>query len=115
VTAKVALEHYWSDNQLEESTKVKGEQIRRSFTVLSDRFEGVSTRGRGLVQGLVFADSSEAGKVSKIAFERGLLVETSGADDEVVKLLPPLTITSDELDHGLGILDHAVATARGGN
>ncbi|MEU6560819.1 diaminobutyrate--2-oxoglutarate transaminase [Nocardia nova] len=115
VTARAALEHYWTDTRLEEATKAKGEKIQKSFEKLSENFDGVSTRGRGMVQGLVFEDSSEAGKVSSIAFEEGLLVETSGADDQVVKLLPPLTITDDELDHGLGILDRAVDMARGGN
>ncbi|NKY84778.1 diaminobutyrate--2-oxoglutarate transaminase [Nocardia veterana] len=115
VTARVALEHYWSDDRLEQSTLAKGDKIRKSFEALSENFEGVSTRGRGLVQGLVFDDPSEAGKVSSIAFEEGLLVETSGAEDQVVKLLPPLTITDDELEHGLGILDRAVDMARGGN
>ncbi|WP_227980803.1 diaminobutyrate--2-oxoglutarate transaminase [Nocardia spumae] len=115
VTARVALEHYWTDARLEESTLAKGDKIRKSFENLSENFDGVSTRGRGMVQGLVFEDSSEAGKVSSIAFEEGLLVETSGAEDQVVKLLPPLTITDDELDHGLGILGRAVDMARGGN
>ncbi|MBO0854596.1 MAG: diaminobutyrate--2-oxoglutarate transaminase [Nocardia sp.] len=115
VTARVAIEHFWTDKKLEQSTLAKGDTIRKSFEKLSQRFDGVSTRGRGLVQGLVFEDSSEAGKVASISFEQGLLVETSGADDQVVKLLPPLTITDDELDHGLAILDRAVAMARGGN
>ncbi|AHH20406.1 diaminobutyrate--2-oxoglutarate transaminase [Nocardia nova SH22a] len=115
VTARAALEHYWTDTRLEEATKAKGQKIQKSFEKLSENFDGVSTRGRGMVQGLVFEDPSEAGKVSSIAFEEGLLVETSGADDQVVKLLPPLTITDDELDHGLGILDRAVDMARGGN
>ncbi|MCM6773849.1 diaminobutyrate--2-oxoglutarate transaminase [Nocardia sp. CDC159] len=115
VTARVALEHYWSDDRLEASTVAKGERIRKSFSALADTYEGVSTRGRGLVHGLVFDEASQAGKVSRIAFEHGLLVETSGAEDEVVKLLPPLTITDDELDHGLSILSRAVDMVRGGN
>ncbi len=115
ITATAALEHFWSDSRLEESTAIKGERIRKSFTELSDNYSGVSTRGRGLVHGLVFDEPSQAGKVSRIAFEHGLLVETSGAEDEVVKLLPPLTITEDELDHGLSILGRAVDMVRGGN
>ncbi|WP_433272463.1 hypothetical protein ACQPZF_16425 [Actinosynnema sp. CS-041913] len=35
------------------------------------------------------------------AFRRGLLVETSGPADQVVKLMPPLTVTDRELDQGL--------------
>ncbi|KZM70225.1 diaminobutyrate--2-oxoglutarate transaminase [Nocardia terpenica] len=115
VTATVALDHYWRDDRLTLSTMAKGERIHAAFASLADTYEGVSTRGRGLVHGLVFEDASQAGKVSRIAFEQGLLVETSGAEDQVVKLLPPLTITDDELDHGLSILGRAVETARGGN
>ncbi|WP_280265261.1 diaminobutyrate--2-oxoglutarate transaminase [Nocardia wallacei] len=115
VTATAALEHFWSDGRLEEATAANGARIHRSFSALSDTYEGVSTRGRGMVHGLVFEEPSEANKVSRIAFEQGLLVETSGAEDEVVKLLPPLTITEDELDHGLNILGNAVGAARGGN
>ena len=108
VTARVALEEYWRDDRLELSTLARGERVRAALARVADAVGGLSTRGRGLVHGLVFDDASEAGKVSRVAFEEGLLVETSGANDEVVKLLPPLTITDSELDHGLDILARAV-------
>jgi diaminobutyrate-2-oxoglutarate transaminase len=63
-----------------------------------------------MVQGLVFEDAEKASKVTAIAYDKGLLAETSGPSDEVVKLLPPLTITEEDLDHGLGILADATAT-----
>ncbi len=40
-------------------------------------------------------------------------METSGAADDVVKLLPALTIDPDELDEGLEILTAAAATVLG--
>ena len=44
----------------------------------------------------------------------GLLIETSGPQDEVLKLLPALTITADELDERLRTLARAVRqTAQG--
>ncbi|MEU0540789.1 diaminobutyrate--2-oxoglutarate transaminase [Nocardia sp. NPDC005978] len=114
VTGEVALRHYWSDNALETATLAKGELIRRHLSDLAAEFQGISTRGRGLVHGLVFEnDASEAAKVSRIAFELGLLVETSGPCEEVVKLLPPLTTTEQELSHGLGLLSQAVEIVRG--
>jgi diaminobutyrate-2-oxoglutarate transaminase len=61
-----------------------------------------------MVHGLAFKRCELAREVSAAAFERGLLVETAGSRDEVVKLLPPLTITDDELDQGLGLLAEAV-------
>ncbi|GAB2545406.1 diaminobutyrate--2-oxoglutarate transaminase [Nocardia heshunensis] len=114
VTAEVALRHYWSDHRLETSTLAKGERIARHLSTLAESGTGISTRGRGLVQGLVFADASQATKVCRVAFEHGLLVETSGSYDEVVKLLPPLTVTDDEITHGLGILSRAVDIVRDG-
>ncbi|MFI6871525.1 diaminobutyrate--2-oxoglutarate transaminase [Nocardia sp. NPDC050406] len=114
VTAAATLDNYWSDGNLEAATIVKGERVRRALSGLAAAYDGLSTRGRGLVQGLVFEDASQAGKVTQIAFEHGLLVETSGAEDEVVKLLPPLTITAAELDHGLEILASAVDVACSG-
>ncbi|WP_063058600.1 diaminobutyrate--2-oxoglutarate transaminase [Nocardia sienata] len=109
-TAQVALEHFWSDDVLEKSTLAKGKRVAASLEEIAGAVPGVSTRGRGLVHGLVFDDASQAGKVCQVAFERGLLAETSGASDEVVKLLPPLTIADDELDQGLHILSDAVET-----
>lgn len=109
VTARAALDHYWSDDRLERDTLRKGERIRQTFMNLATMFDGVSTRGRGLVQGLVFDDPSDAQKVCAFAFEEGLLAETAGPSDEVVKLLPPLTITDDELEYGLNIIAEATA------
>ena len=62
-----------------------------------------------MVQALVFDDAELASKVSQLAYDERLLVETAGPKDEVVKLLPPLTTTMDELDRGLAILESAVA------
>ena len=44
----------------------------------------------------------------EIAYHNGLLLETSGPQDEVVKLLPPLTISHDDLVFGLSVLSDAV-------
>ncbi|WP_030757722.1 diaminobutyrate--2-oxoglutarate transaminase [Streptomyces griseus] len=105
VTATAALDAYWRDTTLRDRT------LRRAVTVgaaLGELGPGCSPRGRGLVWGLEFADGERARAVCRRAFDLGLLVETSGPRDEVVKLLPPLTVTDDELDEGLGILARAV-------
>ncbi|WP_031014330.1 diaminobutyrate--2-oxoglutarate transaminase [Streptomyces sp. NRRL F-5727] len=105
VTATAALDTYWRDTTLRDRT------LRRAATVeaaLGELGDGTAPRGRGLVWGLEFADGERARAVCRRAFELGLLVETSGPGDEVVKLLPPLTVTDDELHEGLGILARAV-------
>lgn len=82
-----------------------------AFTDLTATLPTVSSRGRGMVQGLVFADAAQAARVSTHAFEHGLLVETSGPRDEVVKLLPPLTATDDEIAYGVRMLADAATAA----
>ena len=104
VTATAAIETYWSDDTLERETAAKGLRIEAAFDELARGFDGISHRGRGMVQGLVFDEPANAGKVCALAFGAGLLAETSGPADEVVKLLPPLTISDEELDRGLQIL-----------
>ncbi|MBF6537745.1 diaminobutyrate--2-oxoglutarate transaminase [Nocardia farcinica] len=113
VTARVALEHYWSDDALERGTAAKAATTRAALERIAAAVPGLGVRGRGLVQGLVFADASRAAKVCRAAFDRGLLVETSGSMDEVVKLIPPLTVAEDELAHGLELLGAAVEAVCG--
>ncbi|WP_372435107.1 diaminobutyrate--2-oxoglutarate transaminase [Tomitella biformata] len=109
ITATAALNTYWSDDVLEKDTLRKGELVREQLQNVADTLPGLSTRGRGLAQGLRFEQADYAAKVCRAAFEAGLLVETSGPSDEVVKLLPALTTTDEELSHGLSILAESVA------
>jgi len=60
---------------------------------------------------VVFEDLDAAERIAAKAFEHGLLVETSGPDSEVVKVMPPLTISSEDLAEGLEILTRAAAEA----
>ncbi|GAB38831.1 MULTISPECIES: diaminobutyrate--2-oxoglutarate transaminase [Gordonia] len=108
ITATKAINEFWSDDQLTRDVHRKGRQIDEVFSALSERHEGLSTRGRGMVRGLVFDEPTLAAKACARAFGSGLLAETSGPSDEVVKLLPPLNISTEELDRGLGILVDSV-------
>ncbi|MPV36236.1 diaminobutyrate--2-oxoglutarate transaminase [Georgenia subflava] len=111
VTATEAIRTYWSDDALERSTVTKGLAIEARFNALVARYpeHHLVAKGRGLARGLEMPSGEIAGQVTAEAFERGLLVETSGPDDEVIKLLPALTITDSELDRGLSIIEKAVA------
>ncbi|MFB6836305.1 diaminobutyrate--2-oxoglutarate transaminase [Streptomyces sp. NPDC056361] len=115
VTATAALDAYWRDGVLRERTLGRAGRVESALLDLcgGDGRAGVAVRGRGLVWGLEFADGERAEAVCRRAFELGLLLETSGPRGEVVKLLPPLTATDDELDEGLGILARSVRHAVG--
>ncbi|MGP4113796.1 diaminobutyrate--2-oxoglutarate transaminase [Streptomyces sp. 4N509B] len=110
VTAAAALDTYWTDDQTEKQTISRGEQVEAALRALvaEHAHAGASYRGRGLVWGVEFADRERAEAVCRRAFELGLLLETSGPQSEVVKLLPALTITPEELDEGLRVLTRAV-------
>lgn len=110
-TAAEAIRTYWSDDALERATLAKGALVESHLNTIVARYvgHGLVSKGRGLARGLQLADGDLAGRVAEQAFARGLLVETSGPSGEVVKLLPPLTITEDELRRGLAILDEAIA------
>ncbi|MEE6280216.1 diaminobutyrate--2-oxoglutarate transaminase [Georgenia sunbinii] len=112
VTATEAIRRYWSDDSLERATIARGLTIESRFNTLVARYEahGLVAKGRGMARGLQFASGELAGRVTHNAFENGLLVETSGPSDEVVKLLPPLTITDAEFEKGMRILERAVVT-----
>jgi diaminobutyrate-2-oxoglutarate transaminase len=116
VTAAEALRTYWSDNKLETLVRARGERVCRALQdiVASYPEARLAVRGRGLGRGLKFDDAGLAGRVCAAAFERHLLMETSGQRGEVVKLLPPLTIADDDLDEGLSILDTSLRAALGG-
>ncbi|MDX2850272.1 diaminobutyrate--2-oxoglutarate transaminase [Streptomyces sp. PA03-3a] len=111
VTATAALDTYWADGgSMEKQTLKRGEQaeaVLREICAEHPR-SGARYRGRGLVWGLEFTDPGRASRVCARAFELGLLLETSGPRGEVVKLLPALTITSEELDEGLRTLARSV-------
>ena len=112
VTGAAALRVYWQDQELEHSTLAKGQRVAAALAALAQSVPGteMQIRGRGLAHGLAFEHGELAKKVASTAFERGLLVETGGSMDEVIKLLPPLTATDTEIDLGLAVLADAVQT-----
>ena len=115
VTATAALREFWSDSTLEKQTGERALRLRETLGELADRHAAqvAQVRGRGLVWGLAFREPDTARRVADAAFARGLLVETSGSCDEVVKLLPPLTATDGELAEGLDLLRDATDAVAG--
>jgi len=61
-----------------------------------------------MMQGLVCRDGSLADEITSEAFRQKLVIETSGADDHVIKTLCPLTISEEDLVRGLTIVSDSV-------
>ncbi|MEU5137552.1 aspartate aminotransferase family protein [Streptomyces californicus] len=111
VTAARALETFWEGASLPERTAALGERIRTTLTSSAQRCGLPAPRGRGLAWGLPVNHPGGAREVCDAAYRAGLLLETAGPNDDVVKLLPPLTVTERQLEHGLSILDDALTGA----
>ncbi|MGK2929574.1 MAG: diaminobutyrate--2-oxoglutarate transaminase [Acidimicrobiales bacterium] len=111
VTATASLEHFWTDDALTRSVESKSAKARAGLESLMSDHPGLFTdvRGRGLILGIETSVPEIANMMAKGAYERKLIVETAGADGEVLKLLPPLVITDEALDRGLEILADVAA------
>jgi diaminobutyrate-2-oxoglutarate transaminase len=111
-TATATIREYWSDNVFTQNIRSKAEAVAKRLESIVEMTPAltVAAKGRGLARGIEMADGDLADAVCEEAFHNGLLIETAGSNGEVVKLLPPLTISEDVLDAGLNILERAVAT-----
>ncbi|AGS25459.1 diaminobutyrate--2-oxoglutarate transaminase [Rhizobium etli] len=113
VTASAALRKYWTQDSLSKEVAelggIAGERLRQVAQRNGDL--NLSVRGRGMMLGLDCGKSDLAEKIVRHAFEDGLVVERCGAEDQVIKLLPPLTLDRPTLQRGLDILDRAVQSA----
>jgi len=111
VTATAALNTYWRDDALEQSVLRKGEYLRerlRQIVASHDGFDA-EIRGRGLFNGLDCGEPAFGNALIEACFERGLIMETTGQEDRVVKVMPPLITPDADLDAGLDIIDGAMA------
>ena len=111
VTAKAAIDHFWSDDSFAKQVQAKGRYVSGRLQTIVDRYgEGnFTTRGRGMFQGINCVNGDIAARITRKAFAKGLMIETSGADDQVVKFLCPLTISEENLKRGIDIVEQAIA------
>ncbi|GAA1806764.1 diaminobutyrate--2-oxoglutarate transaminase [Nesterenkonia flava] len=113
VTAARALELFWADKSFEQELAGKIADLREGLEKIAAHVKDASVRGRGFLTGICFPNPDTAGKVAAEAYKRNMLLETSGPEDEVIKLMPALTIEPEDLQKGLTILEEAVLAATG--
>jgi diaminobutyrate-2-oxoglutarate transaminase len=105
VTGTAALS-FWTNTMLQDTVGQKSAlAFERLHQILKRQGVEAPVRGRGLIQGVEFAEPGLATRISQACFERGLIIETAGIDDQVLKLLPSLTITEKDLQHGLDTIE----------
>ncbi|ASU23857.1 diaminobutyrate--2-oxoglutarate transaminase [Vibrio qinghaiensis] len=110
VTATKALETYWSNDDFTTHIAHRAKQVTHVIQTTLRRFPTLFNRhkGRGLMQGIECSSGEIAHKIARRCFQLGMVIETAGPNDEVIKFFCPLTITETELDQGLDIFAQAV-------
>lgn len=114
--AAVAAVKYIEENNLLERAVSLGKYFVSRLNELKNKYDVVGdVRGVGLLIGVELVKdketkqpaAEEAERVMYLAMERGLSFKVSGGN--VLTLMPPLTITDNELDKAIGILDECFA------
>ncbi|KAK1544874.1 acetylornithine aminotransferase [Colletotrichum paranaense] len=99
-----------ADPGLQKAVAAKAEIFKTRFDALRERFPDLikEVRGRGLILGLQL--TQDPTPIVKAARERGLLIITAGTN--TLRFVPPLTITEEEIQQGLDIVEEAISVTR---
>lgn len=110
IAATAALGYWSGEHDFGDSLGHKEAWLRSELEHIAAMFgDGdVELRGRGLFQGIAFHRAELAHAISKAAFHHGVIVETCGPRDEVLKFMPPLVIDRKTLKEGFEKLQMAV-------
>ena len=115
VTARIAIEKFWADDSFQRSVEARAKVVEDGLQKLAAMIPGARLKGRGMMRGVDVGSGQLAGDICGQAFENGLIIETSGPEDEVVKILAPLTTPDTVLRKGIDILLDAARTTLDGN
>lgn len=122
-----ALEIIERDN-LVEHANIAGQYLRLGLEAIQSRVNCIAdVRGKGLMLGVEIrkpgselnkfgepvADGELTLKIQRAALERGLMVEKGGRDGSVIRFLPPLIISFEQIDFALRVLEEAIVAAGG--
>ena len=112
-----------AEERLAERAVEMGAYLKKGLLELMQRHEAVGdVRGRGLLLGVELVKDRETreghpllgGRVAARALELGLSLSPTGSGGgSIFRIAPPLTITREELDRGLSILDQALGDCSG--
>jgi 4-aminobutyrate aminotransferase len=114
--AAVATLDVIQDERLVENSAERGAQLKDALQMVADKHEQITdVRGLGLMIGNEFRDAdgkpdpAAAAAAQQEAARRGLLLLTCGAWSQVVRFIPALVVSADQIDEAAGVWADAVA------
>ena len=110
VAAKAALDYMLANNVEKEvlrKAQIVENFMKNEIMPLSDKIE---YRGIGLIWGIDFGklEADFCSKMQKKCFENKLIIESAGRKNSVIKLMPTLVISDEDLLKGLNIIKNAI-------
>jgi 4-aminobutyrate aminotransferase/(S)-3-amino-2-methylpropionate transaminase len=106
-----------------ERSRALGERIMERLRAMQSSHEVIGdVRGRAMMTAMELVsdratkeplESSIGTKIVQRCLENGVVILKAGTYDNVIRLLPPLTIEEGLLDEGLEILDEAIGSVVG--
>ena len=108
LTTRVGYEvmKYIIDNDIPADVARKGKIVERRLQSLLDRCPNVaSVRGKGLMWAIEFTGDIGQ-RVTDAALKAGVIV--NNVRPNAVRVVPPLTVTDEELEQGLATLEHVI-------
>lgn len=112
--AAVATLQVMREERLVENAAERGEQLMAGLRELQSNFAQIGeVRGLGLMIGVEFGrpgspDPETTRAVKQAAYERGLMLLNCGTFDNVIRWIPPLNTTKEEVDEALSIFSAAL-------
>ena len=109
--------------ELLERSRTLGAKVLERLTEMQERHEVIGdVRGRGMMTAIELVadrstkeplDGATGTAIVRRCLEDGVVILKAGTFDNVIRLLPPLTIDEGLLAEGLGILDEAIGAGTG--
>jgi 4-aminobutyrate aminotransferase len=95
--------------KLAESAEKLGQYFMGKLNIMKKKYPAIKdVRGLGLMIGVEFSGATAAKQVRTNCLDNNLIVITCGSDDQVIRLIPPLIVTKEQIDSALNIFEGAV-------
>src|SRR5258706_2340044 len=117
--AGVATIRAMRDERMLENANERGIQLMTGLRKLQEEYSQIGdVRGKGLMIGTEFIVDNKSEKAKPLvkeiihaAEERDLLLLTCGTYDNTIRWIPPLNVTSDQINDGLRLFEDALKTS----
>ncbi|WP_104063848.1 aspartate aminotransferase family protein [Arthrobacter sp. 4R501] len=119
MSAANAVLDYIDSQELQKNAARQGERLQIGLRAIADRYRAVGeVRGMGLMLGVELIDPEDmspapalANSVLEAARKNNLLIGKGGLYGNVLRVTPPMTVTEEEVDEALNLLEASFSEA----